>query len=955
MSYAGSGGDDQSEDGELRHSPSDLKKGDDVLDFSLSDEDADTADSLDIKPPQASRLPHSNSGSSRNKRRDRNREGRSRHGRSERHRDAERGHGHREKHHRDRSNRERDQKYEREASYREKEHFRERDMYREKELYMAKQEYSKESFREQRYSESTLASYKESKYMELQQYSRRDELKYTHEGTSRADVRYVESSSSRKYDESKRQKDMERYTEKEILRYAQEPDNKSRRYEEKQDRRLKSAADQTLDDLRERLLDKKRMKESSDEYKHYEKESRRKNKDREMDSTSIEDAEMFVKEIIDLSTADESAGAGGQKERKDKHKREPKEEPMDWSARVEEEVEVAVEKKQLTDAEREEQELRKEKLLEAEREIARQKEQYKLDRERRHQRRLERQEAKRRLLAEQEQEHQQRKRQRMSGELGQYKDKDLSIVTVSDNSSAESSDNEVAEHRASDSEDGDHTADEDEPEVEESAPGDTSSGDERAAASDSEQSDRRRVERTDDEDEDMERNQARYNDQDSPMSVGGLAKSDRDTSQSRSRSPSPKSNGQVKAKDKEPTEPKPKSPEPLLKKLDEGLSPYFPAIQGCRSVEEFQCLNRIEEGTYGVVYRARDKRTEEIVALKRLKMEKEKEGFPITSLREINTLLKGQHPNIVTVREIVVGSNMDKIFIVMDYVEHDLKSLMETMRNRRQVFVPGEVKCLLKQLLGAVAHLHDNWILHRDLKTSNLLLSHKGILKVGDFGLAREYGSPLKAYTPIVVTLWYRAPELLLCCKEYSTPIDMWSVGCIFAELLLMNALFPGKSEVDQLNRIFKDLGTPNEKIWPGYNELPAVKKMKFTEFPVSQIRNRFGMLSELGQNLLQRFLTYDPTQRITAEDALQHAYFSEAPLPIDPAMFPTWPAKSELGHRKAMAASPKPPSGGREYKQLGDGDEDSALGFHMGGSSSSTSLLEARRLAMGGGFSLKF
>lgn len=160
------------------------------------------------------------------------------------------------------------------------------------------------------------------------------------------------------------------------------------------------------------------------------------------------------------------------------------------------------------------------------------------------------------------------------------------------------------------------------------------------------------------------------------------------------------------------------------------LPSYYPGVQGCRSVEEFQCLNRIEEGTYGVVYRARDKRTEEIVALKRLKMEKEKEGFPITSLREINTLLKGQHPNIVTVREIVVGSNMDKIFIVMDYVEHDLKSLMETMKNRKKSFLPGEVKCLTQQLLRAVGHLHDNWILHRDLKTSNLLLSHRGILKV---------------------------------------------------------------------------------------------------------------------------------------------------------------------------------------------------------------------------------
>ncbi len=116
----------------------------------------------------------------------------------------------------------------------------------------------------------------------------------------------------------------------------------------------------------------------------------------------------------------------------------------------------------------------------------------------------------------------------------------------------------------------------------------------------------------------------------------------------------------------------------------------------------------------------------------------------------------------------------------------------------------GEVKCLLQQLLRAVAHLHDNWILHRDLKTSNILLSHSGILKVGDFGLAREYGSPLKAYTSIVVTLWYRAPELLLGVKEYSTPIDVWSVGCIFGELLTLDAIFQGKFEADQINKIFK-------------------------------------------------------------------------------------------------------------------------------------------------------
>ncbi|KAF5303795.1 hypothetical protein FQR65_LT08130 [Abscondita terminalis] len=555
----------------------------------------------------------------------------------------------------------------------------------------------------------------------------------------------------------------------------------------------------------------------------------------------------------------------------------------------------------LTEEERAEQEMRREKLLEAEREMARQKEQSRIERERRH---LEKQ-AKRK-----KQEEEETFSKRMCTD-------ENNVVTVSDNS---------------DNDDTNYIIDGDEKSYHSENSADESSNESIRSV---EHSDRKSLSRS--------RSSSREITPDSDDKSRS-----RSVSVERSKSKSPKSNGNLNIKNDHVEN----DVQNEVKKIgiDEDLPPYFPAIQGCRSVEEFQCLNRIEEGTYGVVYRARDKRTDEIVALKRLKMEKEKEGFPITSLREINTLLKGQHPNIVTVREIVVGSNMDKIFIVMDYVEHDLKSLMETMRHKKQTFTAGEVKCLLKQLLCAVAHLHDNWILHRDLKTSNLLLSHKGILKVGDFGLAREYGSPLKAYTPIVVTLWYRAPELLLCTKEYSTPIDMWSVGCIFGELLLMNPVFPGKSEIDQLNRVFKDLGTPNEKIWPGFNKLPAVQKMKFTEYPVSNLRSRFSMLTEQGQSMLQKFLTFDPAQRTTAEDALLHPYFTESPLPIDPSMFPTWPAKSELGHRRALAASPKPPSGGGEYKQLGgDGDEDS-LGFRIGVPTS-----DNRRLPMGPGFSLKF
>nr|XP_043625588.1 cyclin-dependent kinase G-2-like isoform X2 [Erigeron canadensis] len=244
-------------------------------------------------------------------------------------------------------------------------------------------------------------------------------------------------------------------------------------------------------------------------------------------------------------------------------------------------------------------------------------------------------------------------------------------------------------------------------------------------------------------------------------------------------------------------------------------------LHGCRSVDEFERLNKIDEGTYGVVYRAKDKKTGEVVALKKVKMEKEREGFPLTALREINILLSFHHSSIVDVKEVVVGSNLDSIFMVMEYMEHDLKALMETMKHP---FSQSEVKCLMLQLFEGTKYLHDNWVLHRDLKTSNLLLNNRGELKICDFGLARQYGSPLKPYTHLVVTLWYRAPELLLGTKLYSTAIDMWSLGCIMAELLSKQPLFNGKTEVDQLDKIFKTLGTPNEAIWPGYSKLPGVK-----------------------------------------------------------------------------------------------------------------------------------
>ncbi|KAI7740382.1 hypothetical protein M8C21_012729 [Ambrosia artemisiifolia] len=306
---------------------------------------------------------------------------------------------------------------------------------------------------------------------------------------------------------------------------------------------------------------------------------------------------------------------------------------------------------------------------------------------------------------------------------------------------------------------------------------------------------------------------------------------------------------------------------------------------GCRHVTEYERLGKISEGTYGVVHKARDKKTGEVVALKKVKVGGDREGFPVTALREINILGMLQHPSLVEMKE-VVTDDYDGVYMVMEFVDHELKGYMERMR---QPFSQGEVKRLMLQLLEGVAYLHDNYVMHRDLKTSNLLLSNNGELKICDFGMSRQYASPLKPYTSLVVTLWYRAPELLLGMKKYSAAVDMWSVGCIMAELLSGKPLFDGKKEVEQIDKIFRTLGTPNESTWPGYSKLPGVKP-NFVKQPYSLLRKKFPVavftgspaLTETGFDLLNKFLTYDPEKRITAREALDHRWFREAPLPAE-------------------------------------------------------------------------
>ncbi|EAU92872.2 cmgc/cdk/pitslre protein kinase [Coprinopsis cinerea okayama7 len=339
-----------------------------------------------------------------------------------------------------------------------------------------------------------------------------------------------------------------------------------------------------------------------------------------------------------------------------------------------------------------------------------------------------------------------------------------------------------------------------------------------------------------------------------------------------------------------------------------------PAIQSSRSVSCYERLNQIEEGSYGVVFRARDRQTGDIVALKKLKLDEEKNGFPITALREIYALMTCQHENVVRIREVVLPPPLST----------DAPSALHLASIR--LIPPSldeEFKTLMMQLLSAVHHCHQNWILHRDLKTSNLLMNNRGTIKVADFGLARRYGDPvgLGGLTQLVVTLWYRAPEILLGATEYSTAVDMWSVGCIFAELLLKEPLFQAKGELELISMIFKLLGPPTKNSWPEYFDLPMAKTIALPSPQPHQFRSKFPYLTTNGLDLLMCLLTYDPERRITAEEALQHPYFTESPLPKHPDLFGSFPSVAAGEKRRVVPDSPSAPARAANYKMITEFD----------------------------------
>ncbi|CAM0884449.1 unnamed protein product [Alopecurus aequalis] len=314
-----------------------------------------------------------------------------------------------------------------------------------------------------------------------------------------------------------------------------------------------------------------------------------------------------------------------------------------------------------------------------------------------------------------------------------------------------------------------------------------------------------------------------------------------------------------------------------------------------RSADAFHKLQKIGSGTYSNVYKAIEVESGAVVALKKVRVdgvgEAESARFMVREIALLRHL--GAHDNIVSLHGLVTSrlATAPSLYLVFEYMDHDLTGLAAAAAASGARFTLPQVKCYMKQLLSGIEHCHNKGVLHRDIKSSNLLVSDDGILKIADFGLATNFDPDnTRPMTSQVITLWYRPPELLLGATHYSVGVDLWSVGCVFAELLLGEPIFPGRTEVEQLHKVFKLCGTPSEDYWD---------KMKFphpTFKPYERcIAQRFKDVAPSALSLLETLLSIDPDMRGTATDALNSEFFSTEPYACEPSSLPRYPPCKEM------------------------------------------------------------